>query len=632
MSLRASATAGAKPKAGAKKATATATATTDAVADVLLPSLGNLRLGGKKPAATDLGVMGFEVHSGNTEGGMRNMDPASPYGWVNVAEALSQHGGRVPNAPSAVRLSQQPDAFDTGLNVALRFGATYALPDVATWPPGKVYAWSHMGGQYRNMNGSHAYGFFDQTTLQHMATNAPADLRAYQEFLGRMCAYVEDVIEEADDPTYRAPPGTPAEVVDFPQGLLNAEIAYPLFPNSGANEAAYPAEYAEYMLAVERMLNGIQQQLDAEANGQFVLPDSPMRHAIRNFWLFDRNQSAQWNVPGYVSYHSEAASDHLGQEAPRAMRLVEEYVPAKPYQECLCLGRFRVVRIEGRKDGLRAAKLILQLTGNPDVRLDRSLGMAPLRPLANEADMYREANTLEARQRLERKWNQRARSRNTPATGRQPMIVAIIQRVNPTPDVLRTGSDSPWYALFYNIDSAGVARTYTNAMPALSPAEQQMVALLRQTQTVEIQGPERGVTVALAAAAAAAAAAAPPPAPPPAQMPMPPAPAPAPMPPAPAARRPRRWRPRQRSRRRPRLRRPRRSRRTTTPLRASAPHATAAAAWRKQCRSRAEQRGVRRWRVGSARAASVLSLPPPRPPPSHLSSPLPLPRARHTTQ
>ena len=211
---------------------------------MLLPSLGNLRLGGKKPAATDLGVMGFEVHSGNTEGGMRNMDPASPYGWVNVAEALSQHGGRVPNAPSAVRLSQQPDAFDTGLNVALRFGATYALPDVATWPPGRVYAWSHMGGQYRNMNGSHAYGFFDQTTLQHMATNAPADLRAYQEFLGRMCAYVEDVIEEADDPTYRAPPGTPAEVVDFPQGLLNAEIAYPLFPNSGANEAAYPAEYA----------------------------------------------------------------------------------------------------------------------------------------------------------------------------------------------------------------------------------------------------------------------------------------------------------------------------------------------------------------------------------------------------
>ena len=136
MSLRASATAGAKPKAGAKKATATATATTDAVADVLLPSLGNLRLGGKKPAATDLGVMGFEVHSGNTEGGMENMDPASPYGWVNVAEALSQHGGRVPNAPSAVRLSQQPDAFDTGLNVALRFGATYALPDVATWPRG----------------------------------------------------------------------------------------------------------------------------------------------------------------------------------------------------------------------------------------------------------------------------------------------------------------------------------------------------------------------------------------------------------------------------------------------------------------------------------------------------------------
>ena len=95
--------------------------------------------------------------------------------------------------------------------------------------------------------------------------------------------------------------------------------------------------------------------------------------------------------------------------------------------------------------------------------------MAPLRPLANEADMYREANTLEARQRLERKWNQRAQSRNTPATGRQPMIVAIIQRVNPTPDVLRTGSDSPWYALFYNIDSAGVARTYTNAMPAPSP-------------------------------------------------------------------------------------------------------------------------------------------------------------------
>lgn len=400
--------------ATAQKATAKSTPT-DALADVVLPSLGKLRLGGPKPAATEIGSCFLGNSASIARLGIANLDPTN---WVDVPTAWTEHGGNVPTAMS-VQAAATPVGIEPGPAIALRAGATHILRDLS--PLCSVYGAAGAQDQ--------AIGIVDEETHDQMRLNG--DLPAYQTFLEGMSTYLL-ACEEAQF----GPPGTPSPP---PMPALN-NISFPIFPNHGILSMNFPA-YQTYVNDATRQI---------QYWGQLL--QNPQANRSLNIWIFDIVGTRQW---------TSAQST---------------------FTECLCLGRFEIVRLD-MTGGVFNAKLELRLVGNPSVYLDRTPAAASAVPAPNpfEEDAYLLAKSAERRNAVNRRFDTRLSNFNAfgrpshPSMShlqRAPRMETIYEGPYTPGPLLRSGTGSPWYSLEYEVDPETVFLAYKRALyaePTLRP-------------------------------------------------------------------------------------------------------------------------------------------------------------------